>query len=86
MKKKVLTIIAIVCIAFTASAFVTGQVYYIPLQVTAGSCVITNKPIGPVSIENGKTIIKCPKGIEINGVFEIKKGTEFKVNTINSDN
>lgn len=72
MKKKVLTIITIVCIAFTASAFVTGQVYYIPL--------------GPVSIENGKTIIKCPKGIEINGVFEIKKGTEFKVNTINSDN
>jgi len=34
MKKKVLTIIAIVCIAFTASAFVTGQVDYIPLQVT----------------------------------------------------
>ena len=34
MKKKVFTIITIVCIAFTASAFVTGQVCYIPLQVT----------------------------------------------------
>lgn len=34
MKKKVLTIITIVCIAFTASSFVMEKVEDIPLQVT----------------------------------------------------
>lgn len=52
MKKKVLTIVAIVCIAFTASAFVTGQVEYIPLQVTDinPTTFPNGHPKGPVAI------------------------------------
>lgn len=86
MKKKVLTIIAIVCIAFTASAFVTGQVYYIPLQVTDIDPTNPHNPHkGPIVIPS----VSLDDHTLYFGTlcdFEIKKGTEFKVNTINSDN
>ena len=47
--------------------------------ISVGSDVTTQKPQGPVSISNGKTILRCKEDVTITKDFEVKLGAELEI-------
>ena len=51
--------------------------------IRIGSNVTTDKDEGPVTIENGSTVIKSTNGVTITQDFEVKEGAGFEIRVVN---
>ncbi len=50
-------------------------------QVQIGSNVTTAQPIGPVSVEQGRLVIRAPQGTTIKNNFTLKKGASLTIDS-----